>query len=922
MLMFWLNGERVDVDESPSEMLSDLLRYRLGLTGTKIGCNEAECGTCTVLLDKRPVFSCNLPARRVGGCQVTTIEGIAQGDELHVLQEAISMYGALQCGFCTPGLIITAYALLVENPDPSVEEIRTALKANLCRCGTYLAVTRAVRAAAEALRTGEAIAAPELPIPVRSTAIGRLVVRSDSIEKVTGAAKYTDDYVFPGMLHGRALRAAHPHAVLKKVDVSAAQRLAGVQAVLTADDIPGKRVHGVLIKDWPVLVGVGEKVRYVGDAVAIVAAETRTIANEALSLIETEYEPLPVVTDPVEAHHPDAPQVHEGGNLLKHIEVAKGEIACGIAEANTVLEDTYQTPFYEHLFMEPECSIARPTPDGRMEVYVGSQIPYKDRAAVAACLDLEEGDIRIIGTYTGGGFGGKEDIAGQVHAALLAQHTGRPVKILFDRHESLLVHPKRHATQLRVSLGAKHDGTLVAAQTELYGDTGAYASLGTAVMTRATTHSTGPYLIPHVKADCYAMYTNNPPAGALRGFGVLQSAFAIESAMDQLAQRLEIDPIALRRMNALREGSTTNTGQQLTESVGLIECIDRAEAKMRQLAGRKELFVSQVVAGKPSHRRAWGFAAAYKNTGLGGGVPDKAGAIVGLRRDGTLEVRTSSAEIGQGMSLVLQLIVGKELGIQAEHVQVLLSDTDLTPDGGATTASRQTFVTGNAVRFAAGSLRQAIAGILAERYTASPDSIEFAGGSVRVNGRVLSYLEIRNFMIEKGRDPWAQYEYVAPETRPLGEGGDMHIAFGFAAYGVEVEVDLATGEVAVSRVVAACDVGRAINPLGLLGQIEGGVIMGLGHALTEVYILEEGRVITDRMARYRMPNFKQAPEIFPIVVEHPISAGPYGAKGVGEITTIPVPPAITNAIYHACAVRVRKLPVDQDWLAQKIAERT
>jgi xanthine dehydrogenase molybdenum-binding subunit len=517
----------------------------------------------------------------------------------------------------------------------------------------------------------------------------------------------------------------------------------------------------------------------------------------------------------------------------------------------------------------------------------------------------------------GGGFGGKEDIAGQIHAALLTQVTGRPVKLLFDRQESFLVHPKRHATQIRVKVGAKKDGRLTAVETELFGDTGAYASLGEKVMTRATTHSSGPYDMPYAKADCYAMYTNNPPAGAFRGFGVTQSCFAVESMMDMVAENLGIDPIEIRRLNALNIGSTTNTGQLLTESVGLLECIQQVQTQLNTHTNG-DPFESRVVPGASHLRRAWGFAVAYKNTGLGGGAPDKAAAEVELCADGVFEVRTSSAEIGQGLVTVLQLIVAQEFATSPGKVRVLLSDTDLTPDGGPTTASRQTYVSGNAARMAAQVLRQAITTTMAERYDCPPQEVRFEEGLVRLNGHSVPMKIIYDEMNAEGRSPRALYEYWAPTTNPLGEAGDMHFAYSFAAQAAEVEVNTRTGLVRVLNVIVANDVGKALNPLGLQGQVEGGVVMGLGNALTELFIVEEGRVITDRLARYRIPSIVQTPEIHSIVVEHPTEDGPYGGKGVGELSSIPTTPAITNAIYNAVGVRVDKLPVDQEQIVRQI----
>lgn len=919
-----VNGVLHSVTPLPGEMLSDLLRERLGLTGTKIGCNEAECGSCTVLVDGESVLACTYPAAKASGKSIITIEGLAvldpDGDaQLNPLQQAFITHGAVQCGFCIPGQIMTAYALLQRNPTPTEEQIRYALKDTLCRCAGYPSIIRAIQAATHAIKNGsEMSSAPEIPgVSKEYQVISTKQPRPDAVEKVTGSAIFTDDIKFEGMLHARVKRAGYPHAIVKKIDVEKARSLDGVAAVLTAQDIPGEHNHGLVVFDWPSLVGVGERVRYVGDAVAIVAAESRQIATQALDLIEVEYDSQPVISNPVQAREPDVPALHPSGNMLKHIKVRKGDVKRGFQDADLILEHTFRTAITEHAFIEPECSIARPLDDGRVEVYVGSQIPYSDRSQVARVLDWPEERVRIIGQLMGGGFGGKEDIAGQIHAALLANATGRPVKLLFDRHESLLVHPKRHATQIRVKMGAKNDGRLTAVETELYGDTGAYASLGEKVLTRATTHSSGPYEVEHARADCYAMYTNNPPAGAFRGFGVTQSAFAIESMMDMLAEALDIDPIELRKLNALRVGSITNTGQTLRESVGLSECIERVQEEMLLIAGSSP-FVPKTVDGEEHLVRAWGFAAGYKNTGLGGGAPDKAGAEVELYSDGTLEVRTSSAELGQGLVTVLQMIVAEEFSQPLDRVRVLLMDTDLTPDGGPTTASRQTYVTGNAARLAAQTLRQAATASLAEAFDQPPENVRFIEGLAQVNGEYVPLGGIVDVMKSEGREPRALYEYWAPATQPLGQGGDMHFAFSFGAQAAEVEVNTLTGEARVLRVIAGNDVGKVINPLGFQGQVEGGVMMGLGNAITEEFIVEDGRVFTDRLARYRMPSITQTPEIISIVVQHPAQDGPYGAKGVGELVSIPTTPAITNAIYNAVGVRIDRLPVDQEIIVKHL----
>jgi xanthine dehydrogenase molybdenum-binding subunit len=513
-------------------------------------------------------------------------------------------------------------------------------------------------------------------------------------------------------------------------------------------------------------------------------------------------------------------------------------------------------------------------------------------------------DVRIKGTIIGGGFGGKEDIMAQIHVAMLAERTQRPVKILYDRRESMLADPKRHATVMRIKTGAKRDGTLTAVQAEIEGDAGAYASLSDKVMTRATTHATGPYEVPNAKIDCYVMYTNNPPAGAFRGFGVTQSAFGVEQNMDILAQRLGMDPIALRRMNALRVGAVTATGQVLTHSVGLLECLDWVESTMMSLedAPLPETGLEKPIVG-------WGIAAAYKNTGLGGGTRDGAGAFLKANEDGTVEVRSSSADLGQGLPTVLTQFAAEILGLDLSAIRVRLSDTDLAPDGGPTTASRQTYITGNAVCMAAERMRERLAAVAGRRWKVDEASVLFEDGWVRSGSRAIAFSEAVRWLAEAGGDLTVRCRYEAPPTRSLGKGGDMHFAFGFGVQAAQVAVSRETGEVKVLRIVATADGGRPINPQAFRGQVEGGVVMGIGTALTEVYRLEDGIPKTVRWADYKIPLIRHMPEIHVELVERPIPSGPYGAKGVGELPSIPTAPAICNAIADALSVRVRELPV-------------
>ena len=916
LIQISVNGRDYTLPAIEGESLADLLRKRLHLTGTKVGCGEGKCGTCTVLLDGRAIRSCIFPAQKANGKSLLTIEGLAKivdgGMHLHPIQEAFIQHGAIQCGFCTPGQVLKAYAFLKSNPTPTPKDIRRAFKGNLCRCAAYPSIESAVLAASHAMRTGEPV--EKIAVPPSSKpadVIGKTIIRPDALDKVTGSARYTDDLQVEGMLFARVKRAGVPHAFLTHLDISAALALPGVMAIMTAEDLPADHYHGLMHADWPILVGIGERIRYEGEAIAILAAETQEIADLAVALIKAEFDLQPVLCNPQDSLRPDSPKLHPQGNLLKHIKVRKGNMISGFEQADVILKHTFHTPIMDHLFMEPECSLAIPTADGRMEIHVGSQIPYEDRQQVAQALGWDLERVHIVGEVMGGGFGGKEDIAGQIHAALLANITHQPVKLLFDRQESMLVHPKRHATVITVKLGAKKDGSLTAVQTTLYGDTGAYASLGEKVMTRATTHSAGPYNVANTQADCYAMYTNNPPAGAFRGFGVTQSAFAMESIMDMLAENLALDPVELRRINALKVGDLTNTGQLLHESVGLSECIDKVDRKLREIAGENPFEPINVTVDGEQRITAWGFAVAFKNTGLGGGAEDKSGAEVQLYPDGTFEVRTSAAELGQGLVTVLRMIVAEELGVAPETVRVLVMDTDLTPDGGPTTASRQTYVTGNAARYAANELKVQIATFLASTEGFEHHDIRFTDGNVRIGTKEISFAEVADRMIASDISPISLFEYTAPATVSLGDDGPMHFAFSFAAQAAQVEVNPTNGEVRVLKVITANDIGRAINPLGIKGQVEGGIFMGMGHALMEELVVQEGHLVTDRLSKYPIPTIADTPEINSFIVESPTAEGPYGAKGVGEIVSIPTPPAITNAIYNAISLRVDRLPVRQ-----------
>ncbi|MBN1579877.1 MAG: molybdopterin-dependent oxidoreductase [Anaerolineae bacterium] len=876
-----VNGQEKRVWVGARTSLLEVLRDQLRLTGTKNGCGEGHCGACTVIVDGQARRACLIRgtgSRRsniADGMRVETIEGLAQDGLLHPLQQAFIDEGAVQCGFCTPGFIMSAKALLDANPHPSDDDIVQALKRNLCRCTGYASICRAVRRAA-----GGTVSPPiESATPLH--VVGRAVVRPDAVAKVTGAARYTADLTEEAMLHAAVRRSDHAHAIVRAIDIASAISMDGVVAVLTATDIPGARKHGLIRQDWPVLVGEGERVRYLGDAIAVVAAETEAQARAAAQAIAIDYDPQPVIDSPQMAFNEGMPALHDGGNLMHEVRFAKGDVVQGFQEADLVVERTYRTQTQEHAFLEPEASLAVPTANGRIVVYVGSQIPFEDREQIAAMLALPEDDVRVIAAAVGGTFGGKEDIAAQIHAALGAYVTRRPVKLVFTRRESMVVHPKRHATMIQLKMGMTRAGKLVAVEARIDGDTGAYASLGLPVMTRTATHVAGPYDVPHVSVVSRAVYTNNSPSGAFRGFGVPQAAFAVERQIDLMARELGLSPVEVRRKNVLRQGSMTATGQLIRDEIGMIESLDRVVQAVQESGGWQ-------VGVDGDKRRAWGLACGYKNVGLGGGLDDGARAIVQVTDNDRLWVGVGAAEVGQGLVQIVAAMAAETLDIAIEQVDVTVGDTDLTYDCGPTTASRQTFVTGNAVRLAAEWLR---ARLLRETDLAG---FNFAQAVEQARALGLSLRE--------------EATYIPPKTTALGRAGDMHFGFGYATQAALVEVDTRTGEVKVLKVISAQDVGRALNPLGLRGQIEGGVVMGIGYALHEEMRFEQGVLLTPTLAQYHLPRIDQVPQIVPIFVEYRDPDGPFGGKGVGELTSIPTAPAIVNGIANATGAQLDALP--------------
>ena len=905
MIELTVNGIQRLVQAPGQRTLRAYLRDDLGLTGTKNGCAQGHCGACTVIVDGRAQRACLLRLARLDGARVETIESLSTPGTVHALQYAFVHQGAVQCGFCTPGMIMAAKALLDAVPDPSDAEIRRALAHNLCRCTGYVAILAAVREAAALLRAGQRQVPRERLLQEAEGGVGTSAPRLGGLERATGALRYTADLSRPGQLYGRALRSPYPHAELLAIDTRRARQMPGVAAVLTAADVPGARTFGLIVADQPVLVG--DRARSVGDAVAVAYAETEAEAEAALQAIEVSWRALPIVDSPEAALQPGAPLLYPNGNLLREVHIKKGDADAALAGADVVVEGTYRTPFVEHAYLEPEAALSEPDGEGGVVVHVGSQGPWLDRKQVAGALALPLERVRVVHMPVGGAFGGKEDITLQILAALGAQCTGRPVKMVMSRGESLRVSTKRHAEVMHYRTGATRDGRIVALQATIYADTGAYASLGPAVIFRSASFGAGPYEIPHVRIDAYAAYTNNVMAGAMRGFGNPQVTFAVEVQMDALARRLGMDPLALRERNALRPGSITATGDQLGESVGALPVLQA----VRQALARTPL---------PTPRPGWkvgvGVAASYKNVGLGGGANDEAEAVVELAADGTLWVRVGCADLGQGAETAMAQIASEVTGVALPAIRVHAGDTALDPPGAMTTASRETFITGNAVLAASRAWCEQCLEAAGQVLGCDRTALALQAGQVvaRESGRTLLSLSA---LAQRCGGVRAHAHYRAPATSPYRDpdlaaydpaAHRLHFAYCFGAQAAIVAVEESSGRVEVLKIIAAHDAGTILNPQAVQGQIEGGVMMGLGYALSEAFVLRGGQVVTDTLRKLGVPTIAQAPEIEAIIIENPHSEGPLGAKGMSELPASATAPAIVNAIYDAVGVRIRELP--------------
>ena len=755
--------------------------------------------------------------------------------------------------------------------------------------------------------------------------VGRPVSRTDARLKASGKLAFGGDYPQEGFLHGKILRSPYPHALIKSIRIDKARELPGVIAVLTAGDVPGRNGFGVVIPDQPVICG--DKVRFVGDAVALVAAETEAIAQKALSLIEVDYDPLPGVFDPREALKPGASPIHEKGNLLASHKLVKGDVEKGFSEADVILERTYKVPFVEHGYLEPDMTMAIPHADGSVLIQGPMQAPFTLRRNVAAVLGMPINSVRARSVSMGGGFGGKEDSPIDIgcRAAVLAVHTKRPVCLSLEREEVTLQTAKRHPHIMEVKVGAKKDGRIVAFQGTIYNEKGAYASLGPLVNIHSAIMMPGPYEIPHCRVNAYLGYTNHPFGGAMRGFGAPQVCFAHESMMDELALELKMNPLEIRRINAFRLGSKTATGQILKESMGLREAIEACAAAFDWDRRYRE---AGYVDPERSHRRGVGMALGFYRTSIGTGF-DGCGANVYVHEDGSVLLYTGITELGQGSFTVLPQICAEELGVEVEDIRLVAPDTDLVPESGPTVGSRSTTLMGNAILLAARQVKESLLETASEMLFIPVERLEAKKRRLydRENpGRFVSFKDAAARCMGMGRRLIGQGWWAPP---PLGVNsetlqGDPYFVYAYSAQMAEVIVDMQTGEVEVTEHVAAFDIGKAINPQAVEGQIEGGVAMGLGYALMEEVVLKDGYIQNLNFQDFLIPTVLDVPKVKPIILEMKTQYGPYGAKGMGEMPNIPAAPAIINAIAHACGGRVRTLPASPErvyWAMKERAER-
>ncbi len=847
-MKFWLNGTIEEYEGDPELPLLTYLRETAGIISPKNGCApQAACGACVVDLDGKAVLSCVTPMKKVAESQVTTIEGLGKYRQ-DVFANAFVANGGVQCGFCIPGIVMQANALINKNPQPSRADVEKALTPNLCRCTGYKKIVDAVIEAADAIRDEE-----EIQHPNGNGQIGTRLPKYQARKLVLGQHEYVDDIRLKGMKHGALRYTDHPRATVLQIDTQAAEKLPGVIRVLTSSDVPGDRAQGSIKRDWPIMIAPGETTRYIGDVLAGVVAETENIARQAAALIEVEYEVLEPVTDPFAAMADGAPAIHEGGNILSRTVTSRGDVEKARAVSSYVASGTFQTQRIEHGYMEPEAAIGYPQ-EGGVVLLSQSQGIYDDREQIADLLNLSTKDVRVTLVPNGGGFGGKEDLTVQGHAAVMAYLIQAPVKVRLTRDESIMMHPKRHPIWMDYEIGCDDQGKLTFVKVSFVGDTGAYASVGMKVLERSAGHATGAYHFPVTDVEATAVYTNNIPCGAMRGFGVNQAIFGLESLIDDLCQQGGFDRWQFRYDNALTDGDMTATGQVIEGGAGVRETL---------LAVKDQFYQAKYA----------GLACGLKNTGIGNGMPDESSARISIVAPDKIIIDHGWTEMGQGVNTIATQVVCEETGLDPSLMEVRI-DTIAEQLAGMTTASRATSLVGNALIDACRELKADLE---------NHELTELVGRTY--DGK---------WTVDWTTKPGAMVEKVY-----------THYSYSYATQLVTLDDD---GQ--IEKIVAAHDAGKVFNPMLFEGQLEGSLHMGLGYAISEDLPMENGRLLSSRLRKCGILRAKETPEFKIIGVEVPDPYGPYGAKGVGEIGLVPTAGAVANALYQFDGIRRTKLPMD------------
>lgn len=848
-----VNGIPRSLEVVPGETLLETLREKCGIHSLKDGCApQGQCGCCLAIVDGQAKTTCAIAAEKCDGKRIVTLEGVAP-NERELLAKSFVATGGVQCGFCTPGIALKAKHLVDKTPSPTREEIDTALDPHLCRCTGYVKIVDAIETYAKAKR-GE-----PLPDILEDGGVGASLQRYQGLDLALGDRPFVADLVRPGMLFGALVYSQHARAKVKSIDVSAAKALPGVRCVATAAEVPGNRWYGLLYADWPGYVAVGEEVRCVGDVLASIAADDELTARRAAELVKVEYEVLTPVLGPDEALAPGAPRVNPvHDNVLSRSLIRRGEpVDAALAKSAHVVSATFQTQRIEHLFLEPECALAEPTDKG-LKLYVQGQGIFDDQRQVASFLGLRLDQVDVQLVPNGGAFGGKEDMSVQAHAAILCHLAKRPVRVRLSRAESVRMHPKRHPIKLEYTVGCDAEGRLTAVKARLWGDSGAYASVGGKVLERAAGHGCGPYRVPSVDIDAVATYTNNPPCGAMRGFGANQASFAMEGCMDLLAKKLGLDGYQVRERNLVGLGDLFTTGQVLEKSVGI----------RRTLEAVKDAYYEAKRAGK-----AVGIGCGVKNSGIGNGVVERGFARLVVEQDLSISLYNSYTEMGQGLLTICQQFAAELTGLKAKTFKPKV-DTTFAIGAGQTTGSRATLFAGNAVVAAAQKLKK---------------DLDLGFGLEQLVGRVY------------------EGDVKVDDTTALGADVPKiktHTAFGWATQVVVLD---AAGH--VEKVIAAHDVGRAVNPRMCEGQIEGSVHMGLGYALTEELPCVDGHPVTVKLRDIGVLRARDMPAVEVKLIEEPEPEGPFGAKGVGEIGLVPTAGAVAGALEAFDGVRRYTLPM-------------